>query len=102
MFNVTSHDEKDSDAQTNEIKVIEPQNAPQTPPVAKTLTVEQFTLAMNSDAKGIKATLDAIDAKKISANSNQYNKLKIQLEKLNKAIIYFHYVTTFFAGTQFF
>lgn len=84
LFNVTSHDEKDGDAETKPIQK-EPTPAPmeqQKPVEIKTLSAEQFKLAMESDAKGIKATLDYIENGKIKATSNQINKLKIQLEKL--------------------
>jgi hypothetical protein len=60
------------------------QNDPQTRPTAKTLTAEQFKLAMESDAKGVDATIKHIESGKIKASSNQINKLKIQLEKLTK------------------
>lgn len=51
-------------------------------PDIKQLSAEQFKKAMESDAKGIKATLEAIKNGKIKANTNQINKLTIKLEQL--------------------
>lgn len=82
LFNVTSSEDKDADAHTNEIEPPKPkEEKPKETPV---LSAEQFKLAMESDAKGIKATLDLLDAKKMKATANQRNKLKIQLETLIK------------------
>lgn len=78
LFKVTSHDEIDGDAKTTPIEPPKPQ-----PSVAKTLTAEQFKLAMESDAKGIKATIDHIESGKIQANANQIKNLKQQLEKIS-------------------
>ena len=63
----------------------DPQPAPAPKPVeVKKLSAQQFKLAMESDIKGIEATLKHIKDKKIQATSNQFNKLTIQLEKLTQ------------------
>ena len=79
LFNVSSQEDKDADAVTNEI--IPPTPEPKETPI---LNAEQFKLAMESDIKGIKATLDALESGKIKGTANQRKALNNQLETLNK------------------
>jgi hypothetical protein len=72
---------EDDDANATKQK---PQPIDPKPIEIPTLNAEQFKLAMESDAKGVWATIKAIADGKIKASTNQINKLKVQHEKLTQ------------------
>lgn len=83
MFLIPTEDEKDPDSATHEIK---PKAEPETKPKIVWLTKEQFEKALNSDLKGLKATVTIYSTDTHKMKKEYYEKLSQKLKQLDNGI----------------